>query len=211
MDDLQPVSALLFDLGGVVIDFDFARAFRLWASRAGCDSRVIEERFSLDDSYQQHERGEIVAATYFATLRRSLGIDISDADFIAGWNDVYLGPVRGIDEALSVAQQHLPLFAFTNSNPTHRSVWEVRYANELKPFQAIFVSSDLGLRKPDPEAFQLVAARMGVQPAEVLFFDDSSENVEGAQFAGMQGVIVDSINDIRRELSRLGIDAPLNK
>jgi FMN phosphatase YigB (HAD superfamily) len=206
MRNLQPVRALLFDLGGVVIEFDFARAFRFWASRAGCDSKVIEDRFSLDSAYEQHERGEIDAATYFATLRRSLGIDISDTDFIAGWNDVYLGPVGGIGEALSVAQQHVPLFAFTNSNPTHKSVWEVRYAKELKPFHTIFVSSDLGLRKPDPEAFRLVTKSMGVRPADVLFFDDSSVNVAGAEIAGMQGVLVNSITDVRRELSRMGID-----
>jgi HAD superfamily hydrolase (TIGR01509 family) len=119
---------------------------------------------------------------------------------------VYLGLIPGIDEVLSLAHQHLPLFAFTNSNPTHKSVWEVRYANELKPFQAIYVSSDLGLRKPNPEAFEHVAMRMGVQPAEVLFFDDSFENVEGAQLAGMKGVVVDSSTDVSRELSRLGID-----
>lgn len=204
--DLRPVGALLFDLGGVVIDFDFGRAFRLWGSRAGCDPRMIAERFSLDDAYEQHERGEILASSYFAALRQSLGIDISDDDFIEGWNDVYLGPVPGVAEVLSTAQQHLPLFAFTNSNPTHKSVWEVRYANELKPFHTIFVSSDLGFRKPDPEAFHLVARRMGFQPWEVLFFDDMPGNVDGARMAGMQSVVVDSIKDIRRVLSRLGLE-----
>ena len=142
--ELPPVRALLFDLGGVVINFDFGRAFQLWASRAGCDPRLIAERFCLDDSYEQHERGEIPGSSYFAALRHSLGIDISDDDFIAGWNDVYLGPVPGMSEVLSVAQRHLPLFAFTNSNPTHKSAWEILYANELRPFQQIFVSPDLG-------------------------------------------------------------------
>jgi glucose-1-phosphatase len=139
-------------------------------------------------------------------LRQSLGIDISDGDFVEGWNDVYLDPVPGMAEVLSTAQRHWPLFAFTNSNPTHKSVWEVRYENELKPFQAIFVSSDLGFRKPDPEAFRLVAKRMGFQPWEILFFDDSPGNVDGARTALMQTVVVDSIEDVRRELSRFGLE-----
>jgi glucose-1-phosphatase len=207
INDLRLVRALLFDLGGVVFSLDFRRAFRLWASRAGCNPRMIEERFSLDDAYEQHERGEIPASDYFAALRVSLGIDISDGDLIEGWNDVYLGPVSGMAEVLSIAQQHLPLFAFTNSNPTHKSVWEARYANELRTFHAIFVSSDLGSRKPDPEAFHLVARCMGFQPWEILFFDDSPANVDGARVAGMQTVLVDSIKDVRRELSRLGLEA----
>jgi putative hydrolase of the HAD superfamily len=204
--ELRPVHALLFDLGGVVINFDFEGAFRLWASRAGCDPRLIAERFSIDDSYEQHERGEIPASSYFAALRQSLGIDLSDEDFVEGWNDVYLGLVPGMSEVLSVAQRHLPLFAFTNSNPTHKSVWEHLYATELRPFQTVFVSSDLGARKPDPEAFHLVARRMGFEPEEVLFFDDGPGNVEGARTAGMQGVLVGSIRDVHRALSRIGLE-----
>lgn len=204
--ELGAVRALLFDLGGVVIDLDIGRAFQIWACRAGCDPTVIAERFSLDDSYEQHERGEIPASSYFASLRQSLSIDLSDDEFIQGWNDIYLGPVPGMSKMLSVAQQHLPLFAFTNSNPTHQSIWERLYADELRRFQTIYVSSDLGARKPDPEAFHLVAKRMGFEPGEVLFFDDGPENVEGARTAGMQGVIVRSIRDVRRALSRIGLE-----
>ncbi len=202
--DPDQIRALLFDLGGVVIGFDFGRAFRLWAVRAECDPALVEERFSLDNAYEQHERGEIEASEYFAALRRSLEVNISDDDFIEGWNDVYLGPVPGIAEVLAMAQERLPVYAFTNSNPTHKSVWEVRYADELKPFRSVFVSSDLGCRKPDPEAFCLVAGRMGFQPHEILFFDDTSENVHGARLAGMEGVVVESSEEIRRALSQLG-------
>ncbi len=211
MDDVvvqaeQPVRALLFDLGGVVINFDFGGAFRSWAARAGCDPSLLAQRFSLDDSYEQHERGEIAAASYFASLRQSLEIDLSDMEFSQGWNDVYLGPVSGMSEVLSIARRHLPLFAFTNSNPTHKSVWEHLYAEELRPFRTVFVSSDLGVRKPDPEAFRLVAGLMGFEPEEVLFFDDAAENVDGARSAGMQGEVVVSVRDVRRALSRIGLE-----
>ncbi len=204
--DPERVRALLFDLGGVVIDFDFGRAFRLWAARAECDPALLEEKFSLDQAYEQHERGEIEASDYFAALRQSLGINVSDEDFIEGWSDVYLGPVPGMAEVLSIAQRRLPIYAFTNSNPTHKSVWEVRYADELEPFRSIFVSSDLGFRKPDPEAFRLVASRMGFRPQEILFFDDIPGNVDGARMAGIEGVVVESSKDVRQALSRLGAD-----
>jgi putative hydrolase of the HAD superfamily len=199
------VRALLFDLGGVVINLDFGGAFRVWASLAGCDPSSLAERFSIDDSYEQHERGEIPASSYFATLRQSLHIDLSDDDFTDGWNDIFLGPVPGMSEVLLLAQRHLPLFAFTNSNPTHKDVWENLYADELRPFKTVFVSSDLGARKPDPEAFRLVAHRMGFEPEEVLFFDDGLENVEGARRAGMQSVEVVSIRDVHRALSSIGL------
>ncbi len=201
-----PVRALLFDLGGVVINFDFGGAFRLWASRAGCEPSELAERFAIDEPYEQHERGEIPASTYFAALRHSLAIDLPDEDFVEGWNDVYLGVIPGMSETLSVAQRHVPLYAFTNSNPTHKSVWEHLYASDLQPFAAVFVSSDIGARKPDPDAFILVATRMGCAPEDVLFFDDAPENIEGARAAGMRGVVVTSIRDVHRALSRIGIE-----
>ena len=74
--DLGPFGALLFDLGGVVINLDFERAFRVWADRAGHDPRLIAERFSIDDSYEKHEHGEITASRYFASFRESLRIDL---------------------------------------------------------------------------------------------------------------------------------------
>ena len=70
----------MFDLGGVVIDLDFGRAFKIWALRAGCDPGLIGERFSIDDPYEQHERGEMSASSYFAALRRSLDIGITDEE-----------------------------------------------------------------------------------------------------------------------------------
>jgi putative hydrolase of the HAD superfamily len=199
------VRALLFDLGGVVVNFSFEGAFRSWAARAGCDPTLIAERFSMDEFYEQHERGEIPSSSYFATLRHSLEIELSDLEFAEGWNDVFLGPVSGMSDVLSIAQRHLPLFALTNSNPSHKGVWETLYKNELRPFRTIFVSSDLGMRKPDPETFRLVAKLMRFEPGEILFFDDAPINVAGARTAGMQGEVVRSISDVRRAISQIGL------
>ena len=76
------VEALLFDLGGVVIEIDFGRAVASWAAAAGVPVDDIRARFSFDEAYQRHERGEIAGEEYFAALRsslRTLRIDLPDA------------------------------------------------------------------------------------------------------------------------------------
>lgn len=205
-DDVGIVRALLFDLGGVVIEADFERAFRFWAVRASCEPAELGRRFAFDEAYEKHERGELDASGYFTALRRCLGVRLSDNDLTAGWNEIYVGPVPGMTTMLSVASQRFPLFAFTNSNPTHQSVWAMRFATELSIFRSIFVSSQLGVRKPDPEAFTVVAGQAGFRAEEFLFFDDSPENVAGARNAGMQTVLVESTTDVRRALLRLGLE-----
>ena len=74
----ETFDALLFDLGGVVFEIDFGRVFAAWAARAGADRAAIAGRFAHDAFYARHERGEIDAAAYFASLRTSLGIDIPE-------------------------------------------------------------------------------------------------------------------------------------
>jgi HAD superfamily hydrolase (TIGR01509 family) len=206
IDDDGGIRTLLFDLGGVIIDFDFDRAFRFWAARASCEPAEIGRRFSLDEPYEQHERGELHASDYFASLRRSLNVSLSDDELIEGWNDVYLGVMPGIVAMLTIAGERFPLYAFTNSNPTHQSEWSVRFAKELSIFKNIFVSSELGLRKPDPEAFSEVASRTGFSVSEFLFFDDTPENIDGARSAGMHAVLVESNSNVREALLQLGLN-----
>jgi HAD superfamily hydrolase (TIGR01509 family) len=205
--DGAAIRALMFDLGGVVIEVDFGRVLRAWAAVAGCDPAVLGQRFSFDEAYQQHERGELDACGYFASLRSSLGLRLSDQEFAAGWNDLFVGIAGGMPALLTAASRRYPLYAFTNSNPTHQREWSTRFASELSAFRSAFVASELGLRKPDPAAFAAAAARAGFRAAEILFIDDTPENITGARAAGMHAVLVRSCRDVRTALNELGIDA----
>lgn len=190
------VDALLFDLGGVVVQIDFDRIFAVWAACSGERIETIRSRFSFDSGYERHERGEIQAGEYFASLRSSLGIDLSDAQFTEGWTAIYVGEVPGIAPLLRRLARRLPLYAFTNSNPTHQHVWARDYADALQVFRRVFVSCELGHRKPEADAFAAIADEIGVPLGRILFFDDTLENVEGARTVGMPVVHVRSMDDV---------------
>jgi len=197
--------ALLFDLGGVVIDIDFDRVFARWAASAGCDPALLRARFSQDELYRRHEVGEIGVAAYFASLRKSLGIDLSDAQFLDGWNAIYIGEMPGIVALLARAAQRLPLYAFTNTNPAHAAYWSVRFPEAVKSFKKVFISSSIGLRKPDAQAFEFVVREIGAPASRIVFFDDSPHNIEGARACGLQTVLVNSPSDVAAALAALGI------
>jgi len=72
-------------------------------------------------------------------------------------------------------------------------------------FHRVFVSSELGLRKPERAAFRAVADATGITPAALLFFDDAIENVEGARAAGLQAVLVRALSDVRRALAGIRV------
>jgi putative hydrolase of the HAD superfamily len=70
----------------------------------------------------------------------------------------------------------------------------------LSLFQEVFVSSEIGKRKPEPAAFHAISNDIGVKLEKILFFDDSLENIEGAEKVGIQTVHVTSPQDIEIDL-----------
>jgi glucose-1-phosphatase len=197
--------ALLFDLGRVVLDLDFNRTLGLWAQHAACEPAQLVGRFMRDELYHRHEKGEISDEAFFAGLRTSLGIDISDHQFVEGWNAIFIGEMPGINQLLARAAQRIPLYAFSNTNAPHVAHFSRAFADVLKHFREIFVSSAIGLRKPDAEAYDHVVRAIGVPAERIVFFDDLAENIEGARQRGLKAVLVTSPDDVARTLDTLGI------
>src|SRR5882757_2114589 len=153
--------ALLFDLGRVVLDIDFGKTLSCWAGHAGCEVAHLVGRFSRDDIYRRHETG-----------------DISDAEFLEGWNAIFAGEMPGIAALLARAAARVPLYAFSNTNNAHVEHFSLEYAAVLGHFREIFLSSAIGLRKPDAAAYDHVVKAIGVDPERIVFFDDLAENIE---------------------------------
>src|SRR3954451_13510952 len=197
--------ALLFDLGRVVLDVDFSRSLACWARHAGCEPAHLVGRFSAGEAYERHERGEISDAEFFASLRASLGIDVADAQFLEGWNAIFAGTMPGIEPLLARAARSLPLYAFSNTNRAHVAHFSQAFADVLGHFQKLFLSSSIGLRKPEAAAYDHVVKEIGVPAGRIVFFDDSADNIEGARARGLTAVHVTSTGDVADALEALGI------
>jgi HAD superfamily hydrolase (TIGR01509 family) len=199
------VEALLFDLGNVLIDVDFGRAISEWATGANAAEERIAACFVPDDAYCAHERGELSEAQYFASLRKSLGIDLTNEQFLSGWNAIFGEPIEGMERLVGALARDFPVYVFSNTNKAHRMHWEPRYRALLAPVRQVICSCDIGVRKPDAIAFAKVAKLMGVAPSRIGFFDDLEENVAGGRAAGLQAFRVTCAADVRKALLQLGV------
>jgi len=188
-----------------VLDIDFGRVMQIWAGHAGCDPDDLAARFIVNDSFRHHETGHIDDAAFFANLRHSLGIGISDAQFLEGWNAIFTGEMPGVAAMLARAGQRLPLYAFSNTNGAHVAHFSQTYAGVLGHFREIYLSSSIGLRKPEAEAYDHVIKAIGLPASRIVFFDDSIGNIEGAKARGLAAVHVTSPDDVARALAALGI------
>ena len=111
----------------------------------------------------------------------------------------------GIAPLLAGAAKRMPLYAFSNTNPAHVAHFSLAYAGVLSHFREIFLSSSIGLRKPDAEAYDHVIKAIGVPASRILFFDDSAANIEGARARGLCAIHVTSTDDVARALTALEI------
>jgi len=201
---VESVEALLFDLGGVLIDIDFKRVLREWAIISSLSFEELQTAFQHDLPYRQHETGELSTKDYFDSLRLSLKLDGSYEQIATGWNSVFVSEISETVEAVRKARRKYPCYVFTNSNPAHQSEWRSRFPEVVASFDRVFVSSEVGLRKPGRAAFELISREIGVPPDKIMFFDDLLENVTGALEAGLLAVHVRSPADVQNALRRLG-------
>jgi putative hydrolase of the HAD superfamily len=194
------IKALLFDLGGVVVEVAGARAALAWAGLEGRHVQVPAAPHvtvpALHEAYLKHERGQLSDSAFFAEVRRELGLSLSEQQILQGWNAIIGDEIAGIRDLLERADARYPVFAFSNTNSAHIAHVSTRHKELLAKFRKLYLSHEIGLRKPDREAFIAVVAAMGVSPSDVLFFDDNLANVEGARAVGMAAVHVRTIEDV---------------
>jgi putative hydrolase of the HAD superfamily len=197
--------ALLFDIGRVVLDFDIQRTASAWAERAGSTPAEMMARFVGDETFWRYETGHINDEEFFGLVRQSLGVTLSDAELLAGWNNTFIGEMPGITPLLARAAQHVPLYAFSNTNTAHVAYFSQHYVEPLSHFREIFLSSTIQLRKPHAEAYRHVIAAIGVPAERIVFFDDLADNIEGARACGLQAIHVTSPTSVAEALKALGI------
>ena len=191
------VEAIVFDLGGVLVEVDIRRAWRHWATVAGVPVEAISSRWKQDWAYWAHECGELDDRGFFAHLRKTLRLEIDEAELLAGWNAVLGEPLPGIAPLLRELADEFPLYVFSNTNPAHIAHFTPRYRALLSLFRRVLTSCELKSRKPEPEAFLRLVREIGVAPQRLAFLDDLEQNVTGAHEAGLQAFRVTSPAQIR--------------
>lgn len=199
--------ALLFDLGGVLIDVDFDRVLRAWAPGSRLSFDEMKRRFQPDGAYERHERGQISETDYFSHVATLLELPADHEKLVAGWNAIFAGEIAATRRRVEALRSRIPCFCFTNTNATHAACWSQLYPAVVQVFDRIFLSHVLHLRKPEPEAFTSVCRLMQTEPREVLFFDDNAANIEAAQATGLQTCRVASPDDVATTLRAVGLPA----
>jgi putative hydrolase of the HAD superfamily len=193
---------VLFDLGGVLIDPGGVGPLRslcgigsdeeLWARWLGCPW------------VQRFEAGRCSPEEFAAGFVDDWELELTPASFLeefGGWPGV---EYSGAADLVARVRKEVPVGFLSNANAYQ---WETRFGRLplTEGFDYRFLSFELGMVKPDPEIFQVVAARLPVPAGRVLFLDDNAVNVEAAVAGGFGGRRVQGPDEARAALEEAGV------
>jgi glucose-1-phosphatase len=200
---LKEVRVLLFDVGGVLVRLSGLEAMLAWLGPAV----TIPELWRMwlhSSPVRQFETGKIGAAEFASGVISEFRLPVEPQQFLEAFVSWPTGLYPGTLEMLDRIPRSYRRAILSNSNDLH---WP-RVKNDMglgRAFDHHFVSHLTGRIKPDAEAFAHVVESLDCTPAEVLFLDDNTINVEAAGRFGMRAFRVQGLVETQRLLTDLGI------
>lgn len=194
---------IIFDLGKVIFDYSFSRAYQFWATVSGKHLDDIKNKFLFDETFERFERGEISIEQFRATISKRLELNVTDEDFDNGWCKTFLDCYDGTNQLLADLKKHYRLVALTNTNILHERIWKEKFADTLTNFEKIFCSHLIGTRKPEEQSYKIVLEYLQLEPSETIFIDDNINNINGAKKLGITTIWVSSQQQMRKDIARL--------
>jgi glucose-1-phosphatase len=194
------IEVLLFDLGGVLVDFSGVRDIAALLPAPASPSEIMD-RWNRCPHSRAFGLGKLSAEDYAARFLRDWEIVLDPISFLQEYRSWSRSLLPGAKELLASLRPHFRLAALSNSNELH---WD-RNTNEIgvtELFEVAISSHQVGLRKPDPAIYRLALDRLRVSPDGVLFFDDLKPNVTAASALGIRAFQVEGVEEVRRCLVR---------
>jgi putative hydrolase of the HAD superfamily len=197
MEASDDYGTIILDLGGVLIDVDYAASARAFAQLGFSGFGELYSKSKQDGLFDRFETGTISPAQFRDRIRQLSRLHLTDAQIDACWNAM-LGPVpQGRITLVKRLKERYEVLLLSNTNAIHVPAFEAIVAREngITDFKGLFdgayFSCELGMRKPDAAIFDHVLSLHGADPKRTLFIDDSIQHVEGARKAGLHAEHLD--------------------
>ena len=199
------IKTILFDLGNVIIPFDFKLGYARLASLGGCPSSEISKRLRSTDLVTRFESGQVSSRDFVDELSRLLELKASYEEFCEIWSSIFLPPTLVPESMIEGLRRHHRMLLLSNTNAIHFSMVEANYPL-LRHFDHYVLSYRVGALKPSPRIYEEALAHAECRPEECFFTDDIEQYAEAARRAGIDAVQFQSVPQLEQELRARGIE-----
>ena len=197
----QPITAITFDLGNVLVKVDHLRFCRRLAALAALSPQEVFDQVFGSSLEPGYDTGRISSREFYERVTAHFGVALPYSEFCGLWCDIF-DPMDGMTALVQHLASRFPLYLLSNTNSLHFDYIQARFAAILQPFRALILSYQVGSRKPEPAIYQSLIQRVGRPPQEILFLDDKKSFVEAARDQGLAAWQFRSPGEMRQELAR---------
>lgn len=194
---MQKTEAIIFDLGGVILNIDY-NLTRTAFEKLGIQN--FDEMYSqsaADKLFQKLETGHITEENFYVEINKRIGLQLLPYEINKAWNSMLLHFREESLRFLDKLKPKYKLFLLSNTNHIHLKKFTEIY-NEVKRekpfinfFEKAYFSCEIGLRKPDKECYDWVLKQESLLSEGTIFIDDSLQNIEAARLSGMQAILLE--------------------
>ena len=198
-----PISALILDLGNVLIHHDNDRLYRELAAASACEPAVVTEALSGSNIGRLINTTDGPPSLVYDAIAPTIGFRGSLADFSAIWNGIFT-PYEAMAPVIQAMRGRARLLVLSNTNAMHMDYIRGQLPL-LDAFDEVLTSYELGLMKPDAAIYRAALDVAGVESKEAAFFDDVLGHVEGARRVGIHGFLFTDARRFVGDLAGLGL------
>lgn len=188
---MQEQEAIIFDLGGVIIDLSYQRTAAEFVKLGLENFDGIYSKAKQSNLFDDFEKGILSVDGFRAELKKHLPENTSDHEIDQAWNAMLIDiPVHRVEFIKKLGQKYR-IFLLSNTNRIHVKAFSKMADdifgknNFLGIFEKYYLSCEMGMRKPDAEIFEKVLSDNNLDRTKTLFIDDSKQHIEGAQLVGL--------------------------
>jgi glucose-1-phosphatase len=196
--------AIFFDLGRVLIHFDFRRGYRALEGLCPYAAEEIPKRLASTGLVERFETGLVEPRDFVAQLCAILELKVDYDQFRGIWSSIFTGELLP-ESMLEGLRRNYKLVLVSNTNALHFEMLRESYHHLLRHFDHLVLSHEVRAMKPRPEIFQAALDFAGCAPGECFYTDDIPDYVAAARSMGIDGVVFESRAQIEGEMRRRGI------
>ena len=194
------ISAVCFDLGKVLLHFDWDLMLDRVAQKSALPKPEILKRLFEDPQVKAYEAGGITSPKFFAHFKKLVAYTGTAKELRASFSEIFTPLPENIALAALLAR-HYPLAIISNTNEAHIEHAEATYTF-FSLFPARIYSHQVKAMKPEPAIYQAALTALGgIDPTEALFIDDLEANILGAVRLGWQTIHLRPDVDLREALA----------
>lgn len=180
------IKFIYFDMGGVLLNYDFSKTAKAITVKTGLDGKKVIEDLYINhiDQWNDFELGAVSPEDFFAMFHLPMSFD----DLKKAYNEIFTLKNDTFRLVKALNAKGMRLGILSNTSLPHWEYVQSTFPELFSQFDVLLGSHELHLAKPDRRIYLAAAQAAGVEPSEILFFDDLYNNILGAKAAGFDAV-----------------------